>query len=80
MTTIVTICAIALGSLALVGWVVGVADSAPNLDQLKPLNHGQNSQVFGADGQSLGYIHSDVLRSPVTAKEIPRRQIGRAHV
>jgi penicillin-binding protein 1A len=73
VSSILTVCTIALAVLALVGWVVGVADSAPNLNQLKPRKPGGLSQVFAANGQSLGYIQSDVLSSPVTRQEIPRR-------
>ena len=71
MGFLVSLCGIALGSLAFVGWVVGVADSAPNLDQLKPQLPGQLSQVFAANGQSLGFIQSDVLRKAVTIRQIP---------
>jgi penicillin-binding protein 1A len=72
-STIVSVCGVALGALALVGWVVGVADSAPNLDQLKPHKHGGLSEVFAANGQSLGWIQSDVLSTPVKASQIPKR-------
>jgi penicillin-binding protein 1A len=50
-----------------------VADSAPNLNQLKPRSPGSLSQVFASNGQSLGWIQSDVLSVPVTAKQIPKR-------
>jgi penicillin-binding protein 1A len=73
MSSLLTVLGVALGALALVGWVVGVADSAPNLNQLKPRKPGGLSQVFAANGQPLGYIQSDVLSSPVTAKVIPRK-------
>jgi penicillin-binding protein 1A len=72
MSVLVFISSVTLAVLALVGWVVSVADSAPNLTQLKPQVPGQLSQVFAADGQSLGYIQSDTLRTPVTATQIPQ--------
>jgi penicillin-binding protein 1A len=71
LSVLVSVCGVTLAALALVGWVVGVADSAPNISQLKPRVPGQLSQVFAADGESLGYIQSDVLRSPVSAHRIP---------
>jgi penicillin-binding protein 1A len=71
ISVLVSICGIALGALALVGWVVGVADSAPNLNQLSPQLPGQSSQVFASNGQSLGYIQSDNVRTEVSAKQIP---------
>ena len=36
MFCVLAVCGIAVGALAAVGWVVAVADSAPNLAQLKP--------------------------------------------
>jgi penicillin-binding protein 1A len=71
MSVLITICGITLGALALVGWVVGVADSAPNLNQLRPQVPGSASEVFDSAGQSLGYIHTDVLRAHVSARQIP---------
>ncbi|HEV3053177.1 MAG TPA: biosynthetic peptidoglycan transglycosylase, partial [Solirubrobacteraceae bacterium] len=71
MSVLVLVSSVTLAVLALVGWVVSVADSAPNLSQLKPQVQGQLSQVFAANGQSLGYIQSDNLRTPVTSRQIP---------
>ena len=48
--------ALALAVAGVIGWVVAVANSAPNLDQLKPRVPGQVSEVFAADGSPLGYI------------------------
>ncbi len=71
MTIVLGVCGIALGALAAVGWVVAVADSAPNLDQLKPRDPAPLSQIFAADGTSLGYIHSDTVFSSVRSDQIP---------
>ncbi len=72
MTAVVGICAVALGVAGVAGWVVDVANSAPDISQLKPRDPGQLSEVFAADGTRLGYIRSDVLRQEVTLKQIPR--------
>jgi penicillin-binding protein 1A len=64
--------AVGAGAGAVVGWVVSVADSAPNLSELKPRTPGQLSQVFAANGQRLGYINSPVLRTPVSGSRIPQ--------
>ncbi|HWE34105.1 MAG TPA: transglycosylase domain-containing protein [Solirubrobacteraceae bacterium] len=72
MSVLIAVSSVTLAVLALVGWVVSVADSAPNLNQLKPQVQGQLSQVFAANGQSLGYIQSDNLRTPVTQRQIPQ--------
>jgi len=62
---------IALGGAAI--WVLDVAASAPSIDTLKPLESGASSQVFAADGSSLGYVQSDVLRTPVDLDKVPDR-------
>ena len=72
MSVILCICGIALGAMALVGWVVGVADSAPNISQLTPQVPGQSSQVFASNGQSLGYIKTDNVRTVVPEQRLPQ--------
>jgi penicillin-binding protein 1A len=71
MTGVLSVCGVALAALALVGWVVGVAESAPDIKQLKPQDPGQTSEVFAADGSSLGKIQSDILRTVVHNQQIP---------
>jgi penicillin-binding protein 1A len=63
--------AIMIGVVAAVGYVLNVADSAPAIQSLRPILTGGSSQVFAADGTRLGYIQSDVLRSPVSWNEMP---------
>ena len=65
--------AIVAGGLGVVGWVMATADSAPNINQLKPHVPGQLSQVYAADGQRLGDIASLTLRSYVPGNQIPNR-------
>src|SRR5437764_12984316 len=60
-----------LGVLGLVGYIIGVAASAPSIDSLKPIDHGQTSVVYAADGKRLGFITSDELRTPVQTSVIP---------
>ncbi len=61
-----------IGIGAVVGWVVSVAESAPNLSQLKPRTPGQLSRVYAANGQLMGYIDSTVLRTPISGSQIPQ--------
>ncbi len=63
--------ALAIGAIAAVAYVVHVARSAPSPRHLRPRVSGGSSQVFAADGTSLGFIQSDELRSPVAWSEIP---------
>jgi penicillin-binding protein 1A len=67
----VTLLAVAIGVLGLVGWVVDVAASAPDISHLKPRDPGQVSEVYSRDGQLMGYIHSDILRTVVPYSQIP---------
>jgi penicillin-binding protein 1A len=71
MSVILATSGLALGVLGVVGWVVATADSAPNINDLKPRDPGQISQVFAADGTSLGYIQSDTLRTAVPGNKLP---------
>jgi penicillin-binding protein 1A len=52
-------------------WVLDVAADAPDIDSLKPAKSGESSQVFAADGTSLGYVQSTILRTQVGLGEIP---------
>jgi penicillin-binding protein 1A len=60
-----------IGGASVVGYVIAVAASAPNIDELEPRDAGQTSTVFAADGSRLGFVQSDVIRTPVPYKEIP---------
>ncbi|HEY4094329.1 MAG TPA: transglycosylase domain-containing protein [Baekduia sp.] len=62
----------ALGALGAVGWVVSVATSGPSLDSIKPQDQGAASVIYSADGHRLGFISSDVLRTPVGNDQIPQ--------
>ena len=75
-----TITAVIVGLLAIIAagvgglaiWVLNVAADAPDIDTLRPANDGANSQIFDAAGNSLGYVQSDILRTPVKLKKIPK--------
>ena len=60
-----------IGTIAAVGYVLHVAQSAPALATLRPLVGGGSSQVFAANGTRLGFIQSDQLRTPVSWSQIP---------
>jgi len=62
---------VALGGGVL--WVLNVAADAPDIDTLEPADSGSNTQIFAADGTSLGYVQSDILRTPVSLDKIPER-------
>ncbi len=60
-----------IATVAAVGYVLNAAKSAPALSSLRPILSGGSSQVFASDGTRLGFIRSDLLRSPVGWSEIP---------
>ena len=70
-TMLFTVCAIVMGALIGAGWVVSVADSAPNLSELKPRDAHPLTAVYASDGTLLGYIHSDTVFTPVAGNRIP---------
>src|SRR5689334_2069474 len=61
----------AIALLAVVGWIVGIMASAPALDTIQPVKQGATSVVYAANGQRLGFIQADTLRTPVGRADIP---------
>jgi penicillin-binding protein 1A len=73
ITISVLIAAGVIAILSAVGYVVGIANSAPDLNSLKPQDPGRISSVYAADGKTkLGIIQNDVLRIPISSKEMPK--------
>jgi penicillin-binding protein 1A len=63
----------AFGSaMAVVVYVIAVASSAPDINSLKPVDKGSNSEVFASNGRRLGFIENDELRQPVATADLPR--------
>jgi penicillin-binding protein 1A len=54
------------------GWVYNVMAGAPSIDDLKPIDAGENTAVYDATGERLGFIDADIVRERVELKEIPR--------
>src|SRR5579875_615307 len=52
-------------------FVLHVASEVRKLADRRAIVSGASSQIFAAGGQSLGFIQSDVLRTPVRADQIP---------
>ncbi|MGH2919035.1 MAG: transglycosylase domain-containing protein [Solirubrobacteraceae bacterium] len=72
VTVAVLFAAAIIAVLSAVGYVVGIANSAPDLKTLRPLDPGRNSIVYAADGKRLGIIQNDVLRTAITSSRIPK--------
>jgi penicillin-binding protein 1A len=72
LAAVLIISALTVGALAIAGWVINVAQSAPNLSSLQPHVPGSPSEVFAADGTLLGYITTTSIRTPVATSDIPQ--------
>ena len=73
MAVIVGVCGLGIAALAAVGWVVAVADSAPNLSELKAKSPHPLTQIFTSDGTLLGYVHSNTVYDRVAPNRIPKQ-------
>jgi penicillin-binding protein 1A len=67
---VVLVCIIIAG-LAGVGYIIAIAATGPDLDELKPVDKGESSAVYAADGSLLGYVQSDIVRQPKSFDYMP---------
>lgn len=58
--------------ITLVGYVLAIAATAPDLSELKPIDKGRTSVVYAADGSRLGFVQSDVIRTPIPWSQMPK--------
>ncbi len=73
LAVVVVLAIVGIGVASAGLWVLDVAADAPDIDTLEPADSGSNTQVFAADGTSLGYVQADILRTPVALDKIPNR-------
>jgi penicillin-binding protein 1A len=64
---------LAIGVLSFGLWVLNVAATTPSINSLKAEDKGENSVVLAADGTRLGYINSDVVRTPIPLARVPEQ-------
>jgi penicillin-binding protein 1A len=73
ITVSVLVAASIIGALSAVGYVVGIANSAPDLEALKPQAPGRYSTVYASDGKTeLGKISNDILSDPIHSDQMPQ--------
>ncbi len=60
-----------IGVLSVVGYIVSIAATAPDINDLKPIDKGASSEIFAADGSRLGYVQSDEIRTPIQWNDMP---------
>jgi penicillin-binding protein 1A len=59
------------GAVGVIGYIIAVASSAPDIQSLKPVDQGSNSVVYASNGRRLGFIENDELRQPVSTRDLP---------
>jgi penicillin-binding protein 1A len=62
---------IVIGVLSAAGYVLAVAATAPDLNELRADDKGEVSVVFAADGTRLGFVQSDIVRRVVPFSDMP---------
>jgi penicillin-binding protein 1A len=67
----VVVSSVVVAALSAIGYVIAIADSAPNISELKPIDKGATSVVYAADGSRLGYVQSDTIRTPIPWSDMP---------
>src|SRR5215216_6829958 len=60
-----------IGALSVVGYVIAIAATGPDIEELKPIDKGESSAVYAADGSLLGYVQSDIVRQEKPWRDIP---------
>jgi len=67
----VIVSTVVIGALSAVGYVIAIANSAPDISRLKPIDKGATSVVYAADGSRLGYVQADTIRTPIRWDDMP---------
>jgi penicillin-binding protein 1A len=67
----VLIAIILIGLASVVGYIASIAATAPDINDLKPIDKGAISEVFAADGSRLGYVQSSEIRTPIAWDDMP---------
>src|SRR5205823_11298113 len=65
------IASVVIAALAAVGYVIAIANSAPDISRLQPIDKGSTSIIYAADGSRLGYVQSDTIRTPISWASMP---------
>ncbi|HYZ29812.1 MAG TPA: transglycosylase domain-containing protein, partial [Thermoleophilaceae bacterium] len=68
----VLVAVLGIGVASVVGYVISIAATTPNIDELKPIDKGQTSAVYASNGRLLGYVRSSIIRQPIVEADIPQ--------
>src|SRR5215212_3194816 len=67
----VVLAIVGIGAASVLGYVISIAATTPNIDELKAIDKGQTSAVYAANGRLLGYVRSSIVRQPVLEEDMP---------
>src|SRR3954467_4698541 len=67
----VLLAVVGIGIASVIGYVISITATTPNIDELKPIEHGETSAVYAANGRLLGYVRSSIIRQPVLEEDMP---------
>src|SRR3954470_20684055 len=67
----VIVALLGIGIASVLGYVISIAATTPNIDELKPIDKGETSAVYAANGRLLGYVRSSIIRQPVIEDDMP---------
>ena len=71
LVLVLLLTAVAIGALSVVGYIVAIAATGPDIAELKPIDKGESSSVYAADGSLLGYVQSDIVRQERPWDDMP---------
>jgi penicillin-binding protein 1A len=60
-----------IAAASVLGYVISIAATTPNIDELKPIDKGATSAVYASNGRLLGYVRSSIVRQPVLERDMP---------
>src|SRR3954470_17397889 len=68
----VLLAVVGIGIASVLGYVISIAATTPNIDELKAINKGETSAVYASNGRLLGYVRSSIIRQPVVESDMPQ--------
>jgi penicillin-binding protein 1A len=67
----VILAVLGIGAASVLGYVISIAATTPNIDELKAIDKGETSAVYAANGRLLGYVRSSIIRQPILEEDMP---------
>src|SRR3954453_784820 len=59
-----------IAAASVVGYVISIAATTQNIDELKPIDKGKTSAVYAANGRLLDYVRSPGVRQPIVEQDM----------